>query len=402
MFVNLQQTKLYADMKTFRFSAALFCALVLAGCDGQKTNLDHPDGQGLFALSDVARILSELPLAPEHLDEVYDAVSASSGHGYDEEYLFSDLFTAPGAGVGDEGKPTRAGGYKTPLRDLFADYLAREYGTKAGAGDVERYINALTQSDIQIYWPYSENWDGQEFPVVTFDPGYGAEANYGYELRFGPDGAHVVDSVLVNEQLAMERPVWVINRNDDAAFTPLELFAEDTKAGKDNGGKKDEKEYILSIQSIKMLRNYDSWFGGASEFFIKTGAVDGFKATKDEDLKNYSPSLTDLMLVVKRSQVGRKVPFSALLLTNFTDQMEKIAFMVIEDDGGTTTSWKCSAVVKYNSKQYGFELEIPYKDKDDIVWRGQLTRNFFQELFDKGGGTLTGRFGDVEITFSLQ
>ena len=206
----------------------------------------------------------------------------------------------------------------------------------------------------------------------------------------------------MNEQLAMERPVWVINRNDDAAFTPLELFAEDTKAGKDNGGKKDEKEYILSIQSIKMLRNYDSWFGGASEFFIKTGAVDGFKATKDEDLKNYSPSLTDLMLVVKRSQVGRKVPFSALLLTNFTDQMEKIAFMVIEDDGGTTTSWKCSAVVKYNSKQYGFELEIPYKDKDDIVWRGQLTRNFFQELFDKGGGTLTGRFGDVEITFSLQ
>ena len=130
--------------------------------------------------------------------------------------------------------------------------------------------------------------------------------------------------------------------------------------------------------------------------------MDGFKATKDDDLKNYTPSMTDFMLVVKRSQVGKKIPFNALLLTNFTDQMEKIAFMVIEDDGGTTTSWKCSAVVKYNSKQYGFELEIPYRDKDDIVWRGQLTRNFFQSLFDKGGGTLTGRFGDVEITFALE
>ena len=130
--------------------------------------------------------------------------------------------------------------------------------------------------------------------------------------------------------------------------------------------------------------------------------MDGFKATKDDDLKNYTPSMTDFMLVVKRSQVGKKIPFNALLLTNFTDQMEKIAFMVIEDDGGTTTSWKCSAVVKYNSKQYGFELEIPYRDKDDVVWRGQLTRNFFQSLFDKGGGTLTGRFGDVEITFALE
>ena len=395
-------------MKTSRFLlTGLLFALVLAGCDGQKNSLNVPQPDtGLFSLSDVARILSDLPLEAGHLDEVYDAVSASSGHGYDEEYRLTDLFSAPGAGVGDRGKPTKAGGYKTPLRDLFTDYLAREYGgTKGGAADVERYINALSESDIQIYWPYSENWDGQAFPVVTFDPGYGAEANYGYEIRLDADGAHVVDSVLVNEQLARERPAWVVNRNDDAGFTPLELFLEEvpgTKAAKKDPGKDDGKEYIFSIQSFKMLRNYDSWFGGASEFFIKTGAVDGFKATKDEDLKNYSPSLTDLMVVVRRSQVGKKIPFDAVLLTNFTDQMEKIAFMVIEDDGGTTTSWKCSAVVKYNSKQYGFELEIPYKDKDDVVWRGQLTRNFFQEVFDQRGGTLTGRFGDVEITFGLK
>ncbi|MBQ9660802.1 MAG: hypothetical protein IJV37_06005 [Bacteroidales bacterium] len=382
----------------------LLIALALASCDGQKISLNTPDGEaeGLFSLSDVAKILSDLPLESEHLAEVHDAVSSSSGHGYDEEYLLSDLFAAPGAGVGDEGSPTKAGGYTTPLRDLFSEYFARKYGTKAGASDVERYINALSESDMQIYWPYSEGWDGKSFPIVTFDPGFGAESNYGYEIRLDASGAHVVDSVLVTEQVAMERPVWVINRNDDAAFTPLELFAQDTKAGKKEDKDPGSKEYILSILSIKALRNYDSWFGGASELFVKTGAVDGFKATKDEDLKNYSPSMTDFMLVVKRSQVGKKIPFNAILLTSFTDQMEKIAFMVIEDDGGTTTSWKCSAVVKYNSKQYGFELEIPYKDKDDVVWRGQLTRNFFQEVFDKGGGTLTGRFGDIEITFALE
>lgn len=381
-------------------------ALVLASCDGQKNGLDLPGmaEDSLFTLSDVAKILSDLPLQEEHLAEVHDAVSSSSGNGYDEEYLLNDLFHAPGAGVGDEGKGTKASGYKTPLRDLFADYLADRYGTKAGAADVERYLNALSESDMQIYWPYSDTWDGRSYPIVTFDPGYGSESNYGYEIRIDAGGAHVVDSVLVTEQVAMERPVWVINRNDDAAYTPLELFAEQegtTKAGKTPAAGDGGKEYILSIRDFKMLRNYDSWFGGASEFFVKIGAVDGFKATKDEDLKNYSPSLTDFMIVVKRSQTGKKVPFNAVLLTNFTEQMEKVAFMVIEDDGGTTTSWKCSAVVKYNSKQYGFELEIPYKDKDDVVWRGQLTRNFFQEVFDKGGGTLTGRFGDVEITFAL-
>ena len=394
-------------MKTIRFTAALLCAFALASCDEMRPFNPNPD-QGLFSLSDVAKILSDLPLESEHLDEVYDAVSASSGHGYDEEYRLTDLFEAPGAGVGDspQTRATKAGGYTMPLRELFANYLTDKYGTKAGAADVERYINALSDSDMQIYWPYSEEWNGKDFPIVTFDPGYGAEANYGYEVRIDSHGAHVVDSVIVTE-VARERPVWVINRNDDAAFTPFELFEENTgtKASKDKDkdkGQGDSKEYILSIRDFKMLRNYDSWFGGASEFFIKTGAVDGFKATKDEDLKNYSPSLTDLMVVIKRSQLNRKVPFNALLLTNFTEQMEKIAFMVIEDDGGTTTNWKCSAVVKCNSKQYGFELNIPYKDKDDIVWRGQLTRNYFDDVFAKGGGTLTGRFGDVEITFALE
>lgn len=391
-------------MKTFRFCAALLCALALASC-GEKQPFDPTPDQGLFSLSDVAKMLSDLPLETEHLDEVYDAVTSSSGHGYDEEYRLTDLFEAPGAGVGDspQTRATKAGGYAMPLRDLFANYLSDKYGTKAGAADVERYINALSESDMQIYWPYSEEWNGQDFPIVTFDPGYGAEANYGYEVRIDSHGAHVVDSVIVTEQVARERPVWVINRNDDAGFTPFELFEESaaTKASKDKG-KRDETEYVLSIRDFKMLRNYDSWFGGASEFFIKTGAVDGFKATKDDDLKNYSPSLTDLMVVIKRSQLNRKVPFNALLLTNFTEQMEKIAFMVIEDDGGTTTSWKCSAVVKYNSKTYGFELDIPYKDKDDIVWRGQLTRNYFDNVFAQGGGTLTGRFGDVEITFALE
>lgn len=393
-------------MKTIRFTAALLCAFALASCDEMRPFNPNPD-QGLFSLSDVAKILSDLPLESEHLDEVYDAVSASSGHGYDEEYRLTDLFEAPGAGVGDspQTRATKAGGYTMPLRELFANYLTDKYGTKAGAADVERYINALSDSDMQIYWPYSEEWNGKDFPIVTFDPGFGAEANYGYEVRIDSHGAHVVDSVIVTEQVARERPVWVINRNDDAAFTPFELFEENTgtKASKDKDkGQGDSKEYILSIRDFKMLRNYDSWFGGASEFFIKTGAVDGFKATKDEDLKNYSPSLTDLMVVIKRSQLNRKVPFNALLLTNFTEQMEKIAFMVIEDDGGTTTNWKCSAVVKCNSKQYGFELNIPYKDKDDIVWRGQLTRNYFDDVFAKGGGTLTGRFGDVEITFALE
>lgn len=378
-------------MKVFhsiRFKAALF--IVVTSCNPSPAELYPSAGEDLpLSKSELARIFSELPLGKEQLNEVYDAVSSSSDNGYDEEYLMADLLTCPGSGVGEEHSGTKASSYSSPIKDMFSEYLSRKYSTKAGAADVEAYLNALQKSDLQIYWPYSEDWSGEEYPVITFDPGYGAESNYGYVVSVDSKGARVVDSLVVTEEVAMSRPVWVINSNEDSGFTPFDLY---TKAG--GSAKPSEPKQKLLMKDFTMLRNYDSWFGGASEFFVKVGAVDGFRATSDSDLKLYTPSVTDFMIVVKRKYVGKKVPFEVIMLTDFTSQMEKIAFLVVEDDGGTTTNWKCSATVKYESKSYGFDLDIPYKDKDDIVWRGQLDASFFQEE-----GDVEGRFGDVKITF---
>ncbi len=371
--------------------------LLLGACDPVVT--DRPAGpEALLTMSDLAKIISELPLEQEHLQEVYDAVNSSSGNGYDEEYTMDKLFTSPGSGVGERGESTKAAAYATPLRELFADYFRSRSETKAGAADVEAYVNSLRDSDMQIYWPYSEDWDQETFPVVTFDPGDGAKTNYGYMLGFDDSGAHVVDSVLVTEELARERPVWVINRNADSAYTPVTLLDYDSpSAVRTVQEAKAKGKKMLTIKDFTMARHFDSWFAGASEFFIRCGAVDGFKAKTDDELKQYSPSVTDFMIVVKRKFVKCKVPFNAILLTDFTDQIEQLAFMIIEDDGGTTTSWKCNAMVKYNSKSYGFEVELPYRDKDDIVWRGYLDRSFFTD-----SSLIKGRFGDVTVTFELQ
>lgn len=371
--------------------------LLLGACDPVVT--DRPAGpEALLTMSDLAKIISELPLEQEHLQEVYDAVNSSSGNGYDEEYTMDRLFTSPGSGVGERGESTKAAAYATPLRELFADYFRSRSETKAGAADVEAYVNALRDSDMQIYWPYSEDWDQETFPVVTFDPGDGAKTNYGYMLGFDDSGAHVVDSVLVTEELARERPVWVINRNADSAYTPVTLLDYDSpSAVRTVQEAKAKGKKMLTIKDFTMARHFDSWFAGASEFFIRCGAVDGFKAKTDDELKQYSPSVTDFMIVVKRKFVKCKVPFNAILLTDFTDQIEQLAFMIIEDDGGTTTSWKCNAMVKYNSKSYGFEVELPYRDKDDIVWRGYLDRSFFTD-----SSLIKGHFGQVTVTFELQ
>ena len=231
-------------------------------------------------LNTVAEILSALPLQTSHLKEVHDAASASSSNGYDEEYTMRDLFVSPGAGVGDDR--TRSNVVpKNPLRQLIEDYLYSQVSVKSGSGaslEPEKFIDSLMSSDIQIYWPYSESWDGRQMPVITFDPEDGSEVNIGYRLILNDDGSRSVSKVMVDEEMACSEPVWVVNRNSDAGFTTLEMLRREDPDWGEGGGtiivkpdvkSTNEELKTLILKDFTIRRNYDSWFAGASEFWSR-------------------------------------------------------------------------------------------------------------------------------------
>jgi hypothetical protein len=349
-------------------------------------------------------MLAALPIGEEQLAEVYNAVSSSSANGYDEEYMLCDLLSSPGAGVGDDPDTRSAAKarYSLPLRDMISDYLASYIATKAGEKDVQEYLDELSASGIQIYWPYSEEWDGKQVPLITFNPGYGAESNYDMD-----------NSVLIDEELASKRPVWVVNTNDDSDFTPMQLFitksnsttknlsgrssSSISSAGNSvNSDGESPELHNLYMKDFTMHRHYDTWFAGASEFFIKCGALSLIPASDIDDIQSYIPQVTDLMVVVKRRQKGQKVPFNALLLSGFTDELKQIALLIIESDGGTRTSWKCQAKVMIKSRSYGIDVDLPFHSQDDIVWRGPISLDYLRKC-----GSDTGHFGDVDITFEV-
>ncbi len=373
--------------------------LDLAGevpCPEQETTVSH--GEVVFSLDDVARLLASVPLGAEQVEEVRDAVSASTGNGYDEEYTMRSLFASPGEGIGGSAA-TRSASYATPLRDLLSAEVRRSMGTRAM--DPEAFLDALSSSDVQIYWPYSEEFDTDEIPVVTFNPGGSETTSTGY-LRH-PDGT--VEEVVVDEEMARERPVWVVNRNIDAEYRSLEMLRrEDPDWGQGGGsvlvrpgtraGAKDLRTLVL--RSVKVNRQLDTWFCGGAELWVKVGAVEDFRASTEAELRLYSPSVTDFLIVVPRKKMGQTLAFNAVLVSEWTDLLENCAFMLVEDDGGSLTSWKCSATVKYNSKAYGFEVDIPVHTRDDIIWRGALTRSYIEKYSGK-----TGRFGDVDLTLEL-
>ncbi|MGM9742970.1 MAG: hypothetical protein ACI3ZC_07915 [Candidatus Cryptobacteroides sp.] len=384
-------------MKLLKFLLPVLPVLV-CGCE----YVDHSGEEEAFAtkvsVDSVARLLSYLPLGPEQVCEVHDAVTSSSANGYDEEYMMKALFTSPGAGVGDDMTTRASASYQVPIRDLIREHLSSSIPPTRAGGDIDEYMKLMEDSGLQIYWPYSEEWDGESLPVITFDPSNGAEVNVGYRIR--KDGFPGLEEVIVDEDMAMSTPVWVVNRNDDSGYTSVEMLRRQNPDWAGGGSvivKPSSDVRTLVLKDFTMRRNFDPWFAGASEFFVKCGRVEDFTASTEAELKLYSPQISDFMIVVKRNQVNKKIPFNVVLVSQWTEQNESIAFMIVEDDGGTRTEWKCSAVVKYNSKSYGFEVSLPFNSRDDIVWRGQLTGKYL-EKYDG----MTSRFGDVELTFQFQ
>lgn len=430
-------------MRKFRLFMCAGLLPLLFSCEKVIGEDSSDNAASPVALDRVAAMLSELPLEPEHYREVHSAVESSSGNGYDEEYTMSDLFASPGKGVGDSETKAMAvsKAYGRPLRDLIREHVRASVATKsvvagradsndsrsgnsntassvAGMGDsgfgddADAYLAALESSDVQIYWPYSENWDGQSEPVFTFDPGDDSDVNIGYKVVRQPDGSSRVEEVEVDEAFAEKNPVWVVNRNSDCGFTSLEIMRREHPEWDNGGGAliiggkrqastsaaltKTSTLKTLVLKEFTMKRNYDCWFAGGSEFFIKAGSVNDFFASTEAELRLYTPQITDFMVVVKRKQKGQPLPFNTVIVSDWSEQLTQVAFMITEDDGGTLDQWKCSAVVKIKSKSYGFDISLPFNSRDDIVWRGQLSRRYIDAT-----SNLVGHFGDVDITFEV-
>lgn len=417
-------------MKGMKQKTCLLLAALVAGlCSCERLD-DNPDDHIIdrdpeyIELQEVVEIMSLLPISRDQMDEVHNAVSSSSGNGYDEEYTMANLFALPGSGVGD--KAVRSGMiYENPMRDLIACAVKNllEDGSKTRVDNNElnvlrtldrigadAFLDALARSDMQIYWPFSEDWDGEQMPVMTFDPEDGSETNIGYRLVKDDDGFRRLEEVVVDEEMAKRCPVWVINRNDDAGYTSLEMLRRQDPDWGEGGGNiivkpvsssektkaSEGKVRSLLLKDFTMKRNYDTWFAGASEFFVKMGSVEDFTASTEAELRLYSPSITDFMIVVKRGQEGKTLPFNAILVSELTDQLTHCAMMITEDDGGTITKWDCTAFVRIASKSYGIEISLPFNSRDDIVWRGQLSTKWFEN-----NSNVAGHFGDVDLTFEV-
>lgn len=398
-------------MKKLRdyFLAVVLPAFALVSCEELDNDpQEHVKTDSYIELNEVAEVLAGIPIQKEQLHEVHDAVCASSVNGYDEEYTMNMLFASPGSGVGDDVDTKASARYQQPLRSLIEQHVLASATKSSGAiPDPQKWLDELMESDIQIYWPYSDNWDGETLPIITFDPEDDSDVNVGYKVLEDAQGNRYVEEVVVDEQMAMDSPVWVVNRNTDASFKTLEMLCKDNPQWGEGGGSiivqpssvtksTESTAKALVLRNFKMNEHYDCWFAGASEFFVKVGFVEDFTATTEAELRLYNPKVTDFMIVVQRDQIGRTLTRNVMMISDWSEQMSHCAFMISEDDGGFWDDWKCTALVRISSRSYGIEVSIPIKSWDDIVWRGRLAWNWLQ-----ANSGVKSRYGDVELTLDV-
>lgn len=347
-------------------------------------------------MAKIAEIIARLDLSKEICEEVHKASLEGLSKHIEESYYFKEILSD------DSSKKYMTRGAKNNLGNLLRDFVSEtraDYGVKEG--DLDLY--KLEESDLQIYWPYSEEWDGEETPVVTYFPlNPEQEWNWGYKKN-----GEGVERVKVDDEYAFQHPVWIVNEaeiayTDALHYKPWDLTPVDSdpiilpnpNSGDGNNvngvnslgpGLTFNPVYTVFVGKFKSEKQYDSLFAGGSEFVIQMGNYQDMRITDLDKLLNNDPRVTYLKIFRSRGQIRKKewVEFgtSAVLISNWYPESYDAGFMVYEEDQGGRQTWEASLTISLGGKDYGFKCSFPYKNGDDMIYKTTYNRNF---IFSNG------------------
>ena len=149
----------------------------------------------------IARLMASIPLNKGIMNEVFSATQNGLENGIEESYYFADMLS--------ESSAKSASRVSSTSQESILGRELRSLLNKSRSGN-QVDIDLLQNGDYQIYWPYSEDWDGKTQPIITFVPKDENQLwNYGY--RQTDDG---IETIIVDEEFMESNPVWIINKAD--------------------------------------------------------------------------------------------------------------------------------------------------------------------------------------------
>jgi len=201
-------------------------------------------------LEKISQILIDIANSKQDYTDVHNAVNLSIKANLDEQYRIADILF-PGKSF--------IPGLKSIETDCFSKKFRKALmnsNHKSSSG--ENLVAFILNNDVQIYWPYSEEWDGKTTPTITYYSFKNEHENIGLKKVKLLTGEIRIDTFLVNDEYAYKNPVWIVNFCDD----PL------PKKGNNNSYQKKGSISIhqLSVGFVKSTKHYDPLFRGGDEY----------------------------------------------------------------------------------------------------------------------------------------
>jgi len=185
-------------------------SISLSGCDNAAPTNRNSVGeiekqQALDTLKRLSLIMLDVAQNPENIKLVKHGVELKFDG--DENILLSDLIN-PSESILKQNEVD-------DFRHVFLREIQEHNLNKRNDLNLDSLFSWIKDNNVQVYWPYTDLWDGKTIPTISYDPmEKEADQNEGFKVVVASDGTTKIETVLVNDEYASNNPVWILNFNE--------------------------------------------------------------------------------------------------------------------------------------------------------------------------------------------
>lgn len=346
----------------------------------------------------LAEGLVESSLSLELVKEMHNDVSTSLKYGLDEVSYLTDAM-----------KHTSTITSRKKASRLSASLQANS--------EYNDLMETIKMGDYQIYWPYSEDWDGKTLPVISFVDTDNEDDQF--IAAFAPvkrGDKIVMDTILIDEKYATNNPVWIVRKSDiDYQALPNFSKGEFTKNGilfstaSQALVSNQEKVYTMKLGRFMSSKQYDPWTKGGSEFmiYITETSVNTQLPGSPADL-GATTHVNSIFVDRPRKAISKKqwADVNAIGISNWRPEVHKTTLVIMEKDWGGLSGGNEEdipydiPVTGADGKTFNVKGSIKVITKDDHVATRVYDRSYiFSNLnFSNGQWTVYNNNNGVNWT----
>lgn len=326
--------------------------------------------------------------------KVHQAVTKAHSLGLDEVFFLRELSTTiPSANKITNDMPTEL---SRKFSEEYSNPPIRESSSVSSANIGFQHI---LNEYLQIYWPYSENWDMHTTPIIVYAPdNINSLTATGYK---GIESGTILSPMTIDEKYCETHPVWIINESetpysDIPNFNLGEVHSSDGvlySAAAKNISRLDSTKLepiapvmTLKLGKVKSTKNHDSFLAGGSEYEFHFAYLKNTNLSCEADTSKCERTVARIRETFSRSEIKSKTTkeLNSIAISDWNENLKEIVLKVIETDpGGKNKTFDAKVILTWKGKDYGFDVSIPFTNRDDEIGEREYTRNYIRSTNNK-------------------